>query len=199
WVHVDGAFGLWARASRKRRHLTDGIEGADSWTTDGHKWLNTPYDGAVAILRDKDLMARTMNADAVYSVTEVDAQKNLTLEFSRRARGVPIWAALHALGREGVEALVDQFCDQANRLADGLAGSPVTVLNEVILNQVLCQMPSDEATAKLLSDAQSSGKIWFGPTKWRGEPAFRLSVSSWRTTDADIDAAIALIRELAEA
>lgn len=197
WVHVDGAFGLWARASRQRRHLTDGIEGADSWTTDGHKWLNTPYDGAVAILRDKSLMAQTMNADAVYSDAEVDAQKNLTLEFSRRGRGVPIWAALHSLGREGVEALVDQFCDQAKRLADGLADSPVRILNRVVLNQVLCQMPDETATAKLLKDAEASGKIWFGPTKWRGEPAFRLSVSSWRTTDADIDAATKLISELA--
>lgn len=113
WVHVDGAFGLWARASGPARRLTDGVEDADSWTTDGHKWLNTPYDGAMAICRDAGALAAAMNADAVYSQAEPDAQKNLTLEFSRRARGLPIWAALRTLGRTGVEEMVERHRRQA--------------------------------------------------------------------------------------
>jgi len=197
WVHVDGAFGLWARASNKRRHLTEGVDGADSWTTDGHKWLNTPYDGAVAICRDKRLMAETMNADAAYSASEADAQKNMTLEFSRRARGIPIWAALHSLGREGVEALVDQFCDNAAALAEGLRDSPIEVLNRVVLNQVLCRLGDDEKTKAFVAAAQNSGEIWFGPSIWEGRAAFRLSVSSWRTEPAHIAAAARLLAGLA--
>jgi glutamate/tyrosine decarboxylase-like PLP-dependent enzyme len=197
WVHVDGAFGLWARASTKRRHLTEGVDGADSWTTDGHKWLNTPYDGAVAICRDKKLMAQTMNADAAYSEAEADAQKNLTLEFSRRARGIPIWAALHSLGRKGVEALVDQFCDNATALAEGLRGSPIEILNRVVLNQILCRLGDDEKTKAFVVAAQNSGEIWFGPSVWEGRAAFRLSISSWRTEPSHIEAAACLLSELA--
>ncbi len=194
WVHVDGAFGLWARASRNYNHLTNGIELADSWTTDGHKWLNTPYDSAVAICRDKTLMARTLNADAVYAQSEDDAQKNLTLEFSRRARGLGFWAALHSLGRDGVEELVDRYCNLATRLAAGCAEIGVPVCNRVVLNQVLCALDNEEKTKRFVSAVQASGKVWFGPTVWQGKAAFRLSVSSWRTTEDHIDR---LIEELA--
>ena len=190
WVHVDGAFGLWARASEGRRHLTEGIEGADSWTTDGHKWLNTPYDGAVAICRDAKALSEALNADAVYSTAEPLAQKNLTLEFSRRPRGLPIWAALRSLGRQGVDALVERHCRQAKRLSEGLAANGVTVLNRVVLNQVLGTLPDERDVAAFLEGVQAGGRIWFGPSKWRGRSAFRLSVSSWRTTDDDVETAI---------
>jgi glutamate/tyrosine decarboxylase-like PLP-dependent enzyme len=196
WVHVDGAFGLWARASETYRHLTSGIELADSWTTDGHKWLNTPYDGAMAICRDAEALAAAMNSDAVYATASRDAQKNLTLEFSRRARGVPIWAALRTLGRSGVAELVDRHCRQARRIADGLSAAGFTVLNRVALNQVLVRDVSDEATIAVLRAAQQSGETWFGPTVWRGRPAFRISVSSWRTTDGHIDRLIELLGDL---
>jgi glutamate/tyrosine decarboxylase-like PLP-dependent enzyme len=185
WVHVDGAFGLWARAS-SRRPLAEGVEDADSWTTDGHKWLNTPYDGAVAICRDADALAEAMNADAAYSIASKDAQKNLTLEFSRRARGIPIWAALRTLGRDGVAKLVDRHCDEAAWLADRLRASGFDVLNRVVLNQVLVRCGDDDRTARVRQLVLDSGAGWFGSTVWQGHPAFRISISSWRTEHHDI-------------
>jgi len=185
WVHVDGAFGLWARAS-SRRVLTDGVEQADSWTTDGHKWLNTPYDGAVAICRDAEALAGAMNADAAYSMASKDAQKNLTLEFSRRARGIPIWAALRTLGRKGVAELVDRHCDEAAWLADRLRSTGFDVLNRVALNQVLVQFEDDEATTRLRQHVLASEAGWFGTTIWQGRSAFRISISSWRTQHEDV-------------
>lgn len=191
WVHVDGAFGLWARAAHASAGLTAGVENADSWTVDGHKWLNTPYDGAMCIVRDAEALAAAMNSDAAYATASRDAQKNLTMEFSRRGRGIPIWAALRTLGRAGVEAMVDRHRAQARRLAAGLRAAGFEVVNRVVLNQVLVRGRTDEATLAIRAEALASGELWFGPTVWRGRPAFRLSVSSWRTTDADIDAAIA--------
>ena len=199
WVHVDGAFGLWARAANASRPLTEGIELADSWTTDGHKWLNTPYDGAMSICRDANALAAAMNSDAAYATSEPDAQKNLTLEFSRRARGVAIWAALRSLGRDGVAALVDRHRAQARRLGEGLAAAGFEVLNDVVLNQVLIRAGSSEQTERVRQAAAASGEIWFGPTIWQGASAARLSVCSWRTTDADIDRAIALLARLLRA
>jgi glutamate/tyrosine decarboxylase-like PLP-dependent enzyme len=196
WVHVDGAFGLWARASRSHRGLTAGIEGADSWTADGHKWLNTPYDGAFGICREAVHLAAAMNSDAAYASASADSQKNLGIEFSRRARGIPIWAALRTLGRNGVAELVERHCRQARRLAEGLHAAGIEVLNRVPLNQVLARLGDDDATHALRRRAVDSGKIWFGPTVFRGRAAFRLSVSSWRTTDEDIDRAIRLLSEL---
>ena len=166
WVHIDGAFGLWTRTSQRLKALTEGVEGADSWTTDGHKWLNTPYDSAMAICRNADDLASAMNSDAAYATASKSAQKNLTLEFSRRARGLPIWAG-------GYE-----------------------ICNRVVLNQVLVRASSDAETVAIREAAQKAGEIWFGPTIWEERPAFRLSVSSWRTTDADIDRAIAQLRTL---
>ncbi|MGI2033887.1 pyridoxal phosphate-dependent decarboxylase family protein [Rhizobium panacihumi] len=185
WVHVDGAFGLWARAS-SRRALTDGIDTADSWTTDGHKWLNTPYDGAVAICRHAEALAQAMNGDAVYATASADAQKNLTLEFSRRARGIPIWAALRTLGRFGVAELVDRHCDEATWLADRLRTGGLDVLNRVVLNQVLVRCDDDERTAQVRQAVLETGAGWFGNTVWQGRPAFRISLSSWRTRHQDV-------------
>lgn len=186
WVHVDGAFGLWARASSSA-HLATGVELADSWTCDGHKWLNTHYDGAMAICREADALATAMNSDAAYASASKDAQKNLTLEFSRRARGVAIWAALASLGRDGLRALIDRHIRQAGHLAERLRAGGYPVLNRVLLNQVLVRGDSDAQTVAIREAAQASGEVWFGPTIWQGRPAFRLSVSSWRTTDADIE------------
>ena len=193
WVHVDGAFGLWARASIRAASLTEGVEKADSWTTDGHKWLNTPYDGAMAICRDAEALSQAMNSDAVYATAARDAQKNLTLEFSRRARGIPIWAALRTLGRTGLAEMIDRHIAQAARLADGLRAAGFDVVNRVVLNQVLVRGSDDDETVAIRRAVQSGGEAWFGPTIWRGRPAFRLSVSSWRTRDADIDQLIELL------
>ncbi|MGQ3045923.1 MAG: pyridoxal phosphate-dependent decarboxylase family protein [Niveispirillum sp.] len=202
WVHVDGAFGLWARLSSDAMRLTAGVEGADSWTTDGHKWLNTPYDGAIAICRDGHALATAMNSDAAYAAADPFSQKNLTLEFSRRARGIPIWAALRTLGVEGIAEMVDRHRAFARRLADGLRATGFEVLNRVVLNQVLIRVAGDTDDGahltRIRKAAEASGEIWFGPTVWRGRPAARLSVSSWRTGEAEIDHAIAVLARLRE-
>ena len=199
WVHVDGAFGLWARAAPKLRVLTLGIEGADSWTTDGHKWLNTPYDGAMAICRDPQALARVMNSDAAYSTASADAQKNLTLEFSRRARGIPIWAALRTLGRNGVAELVETHHAQARRIGGALHNAGFEVLNRVVLNQVLVRGVDDAATQSILKQVQESGTSWFGGSVWQDRPAFRISLSSFRTKDEHVDRLIDLLRRIGPA
>lgn len=188
WVHVDGAFGLWARASARHRDLTKGVEEADSWTTDGHKWLNVPYDAAMAICRHPQALARAMNSDASYATADAFAQKNLTLEFSRRLRGASIWAALRSLGRKGLEAMIDRHCTQASQVADGLRAMGLEVLNDVCLNQVLARAPDDEATRLLVQKVQAEGRTWFGMSAWDGRPAFRISLSSWRISDTDVGA-----------
>ncbi|MEQ3678104.1 pyridoxal-dependent decarboxylase [Pseudophaeobacter sp.] len=193
WVHVDGAFGLWARAAPGLRDLTRGIEDADSWTTDGHKWLNTPYDGAMAICRDPQALARVMNSDAAYSTASADAQKNLTLEFSRRARGIPIWAALRTLGKAGVADLVTGHHNQARRIGAALEAAGFEVLNRVVLNQVLVRGGDDAATEAILQKVQQSGTSWFGGTIWQDRPAFRISLSSFRTQDSHVDQLISLL------
>jgi glutamate/tyrosine decarboxylase-like PLP-dependent enzyme len=180
WVHVDGAFGLWARASSQAA-LTEGIELADSWTTDAHKWLNTPYDCAMVICRDPQVLAGAMNSDAVYMSASADAQKNLTLEFSRRPRGIPVWAALRSLGREGIGAMIDTHCALARVISEGLSAQGFEVLNRVVINQVLFRCATDAQTEAVLAAAQASGNIWFGSTRWQGRLAMRISVSSWRT------------------
>lgn len=186
WVHIDGAFGLWARVSEKLRHYTAGCEDADSWTVDGHKWLNTPYDCAMAICRDATSLAETLNSDAVYASGSMNAQKNLTLDFSRRARGVPVWAALRTLGRKGVAEMIEQHCSQASRLAETLRAEGFEVINRVVLNQVLVRGQTDAETQAVQAWAHNSGEVWFGMSSWGGKAAFRLSLSSWRTTDDDV-------------
>ncbi|WP_397453132.1 pyridoxal phosphate-dependent decarboxylase family protein [Pseudomonas sp. NA-150] len=186
WVHIDGAFGLWARTSPTLRHHTDGVEQADSWTVDGHKWLNTPYDCAMAICKDPAMLAAAMNSDAVYATGTSSAQKNLTLEFSRRARGVPVWAALRTLGRQGVAQMIDRHCAQATYLANALREAGFDVLNRVVLNQVMVKGLTDDETRAIQATAHDSGEAWFGMSAWNGTPVFRLSLSSWRTTDADV-------------
>ncbi|EJN34361.1 pyridoxal phosphate-dependent decarboxylase family protein [Pseudomonas sp. GM80] len=193
WIHIDGAFGLWARASGKLRHYTDGVEGADSWTVDGHKWLNTPYDCAMAICKDPSLLAAAMNSDAAYAAGTAKAQKNLTIEFSRRARGVPVWAILRTLGRQGVAEMVERHCSQATHLADSLRDAGFDVINRVVLNQVIVRGQSDAETQAIQNAAHESGEVWFGMSSWGGKAAFRLSISSWRTTDDDIERLIKVL------
>lgn len=196
WVHVDGAFGLWARSTPQLRYLTDGIDGADSWTTDGHKWLNTPYDSAMAICRDPHALARVMNSDAVYSSASADSQKNLTLEFSRKARGVSVWAALRTLGRDGVAQMVERHHTQAQFVANRLRELGFEVLNRVVLNQVLVRGVDDDATQRIVAAAQASGRIWFGATVWEGRPAFRISLSSFRTEDTHIAELVEILKRI---
>lgn len=186
WVHVDGAFGLWARASKSARHLTNGIEQADSWTTDGHKWLNTPYDGAMAICRDANALAEVANSDAAYASANAFDQKNLTLEFSRRARGVAIWAALRTLGKDGVAKQIDRHLSQAAWLAAQLRNAGFRVLNDVALNQVLIRCEDAATTLAVRAALNESGVAWVGGTSWGGEPAIRISLSSWRIQDENL-------------
>lgn len=200
WVHVDGAFGLWAAATAKYARLTQGIEQANSWGTDGHKWLNTPYDSGFAICADSAAVRRAMATNAPYLPPGVGvAPKDVTPEFSKRARGVEAWAALRSLGREGVADLVERFCGHARRLAAGLETMGFTVLNDVVLSTVVATTGVPDQSAEIVRRAQESGDCWFGTTRWQGRDALRLSVSSWRTTDDDIERTLRAIREAKEA
>jgi glutamate/tyrosine decarboxylase-like PLP-dependent enzyme len=193
WLHVDGAFGIWAAASARYRHLTDGLELADSWATDGHKWLNVPYDSGLAIVADREAHRRSMGIAAAYlDSTPVRQGYEYVPEASRRARGFPLYAALRSLGRRGVAELVERNCAQARRFAELLAAGGAELLNDVVLNQVLVACEPD-AVARI----QRDGTCWAGGTVWRGRHALRLSVSCWQTTDADIErSAQAVLRAL---
>jgi glutamate/tyrosine decarboxylase-like PLP-dependent enzyme len=191
WLHVDGAFGLWARASADRSAIADGIELADSWATDAHKWLNVPYDSGVAIVRDAEAHRAAMTVSAAYLVQTRGAERDAVdwvPEFSRRARGIPVYAALRALGREGVAALVDGCCAHARRFADLLGAEPdVAILADVVLNQVLVRFGDDDAlTRGVIARVQQDGTCWASGTTWHGMAALRLSVSNWATSDDDI-------------
>ena len=195
WVHVDGAFGLWAGASPTLRGLTAGIEGADSWATDAHKWLNVPYDSGLAFVAHPQAHRAAMSLTAEYIVADPDAardQMDWTPEFSRRARGFAVYAALRSLGRSGVAALIEGSCARARQFAEAIAQLPgCTVVNDVVLNQVLFRFADDETTNAVLADVQRSGEAWMSGTIWDGRSAIRLSVSNWRTTEADIDRTVA--------
>jgi glutamate/tyrosine decarboxylase-like PLP-dependent enzyme len=187
WVHVDGAFGLWASAS-SRAYLTRGAEEADSWATDAHKWLNVPYDSGLAFVRDAEALRAAMAVSAEYLPTGI-AHRNpseYTPELSRRARGVEVWAALRSLGRTGLADLIDRTCRHARHFAEGLSKAGYEVLNEVVLNQVLVSFGNAETTNKIIADLQDDGTCWCGGTVWQGHTAMRISVSSWATTEADV-------------
>ncbi len=192
WLHVDGAFGLWAGASASTRHLVDGVELADSWGCDGHKWLNVPYDSGYAFCRDPDVQATAMAYTADYLTGQVGGREfgggDFVPESSRRARGFATWAALRYLGRSGVEDLVDRCCSLARRFAEQVGRLPgCAVANEVVLNQVLVRVGDGSATMQIEKAIQDDGTCWLGGTTWRGERLLRLSVSNWSTTEADID------------
>ena len=193
WVHVDGAFGLWAAASSQHRHLLEGYEAADSWAVDMHKWLNAPYDCAVALTAHPEAHRAAMAMSAAYLTLGGDREPiDWNPEMSRRARAVPTWAILRALGRDGVEDLVVRFCTLAQRAADQLgAADGVEVLNGVVLNQVLVRFgDDDDVTRDVITRVQEDGTCWVGGTVWQGRAAMRISVSNWSTTDADIDRSV---------
>jgi glutamate/tyrosine decarboxylase-like PLP-dependent enzyme len=194
WVHVDGAFGLWARASNKLKYLAKGASKANSWAVDCHKWLNTPYDCGLAICDTPTSVERVMHTQESYiPSTNAPQPKDFLLEFSRRARGVEVWATLSELGSEGVSELIERCCNHAKRTAIALRKLGFTVLNSVEINQVLARIGNDRDTARLVERVQQSGAFWFGTTQWHGHLAFRISFSSWATSDSDVDRLIACI------
>jgi glutamate/tyrosine decarboxylase-like PLP-dependent enzyme len=207
WLHVDGAFGLWAAVSRSRKHLLERVEHADSWTVDGHKWLNVPYDNGIVIIAHPGAHRASMSQTAEYLTRAPGEERDgmdFTPEASRRARGLPVYAAIRSLGREGLATLVDRCCENAVRMGKRLAGEPgVHILNDIVLNQVLVRFESSAGrniTPDVIAGVQQSGECWAGGTKWTGEPAMRISVSGWRTRAEDIDrsadAIVSVLREV---
>jgi glutamate/tyrosine decarboxylase-like PLP-dependent enzyme len=194
WVHVDGAFGLWAAAARGKAHLMAGYEKADSWATDAHKWLNVPYDSGLIFCRDEEHLRAAMSANASYLIkTEQRQTSDYTPELSRRARGVEVWAALLSLGRGGLADLIERTCRYAEQFASGLQDAGFEVLNEVALNQVLVKFGDAETTQKVIAAVQEEGTMWAGGSVWQGHTAMRISVSSWATTEQDIAQSLAAL------
>jgi glutamate/tyrosine decarboxylase-like PLP-dependent enzyme len=201
WVHVDGAFGLWAAVSPSVKHLVTGIERADSWGVDGHKWLNVPYDTGYVFCADSEAHAASMSYTAAYLAGHgqgmVRAPSDYVPESSRRARGFATWAALRQLGQQGLAELVDRCCALARRFGDQLGRlDEVEIANGIVLNQVLVSFGSDERTDRLIAAVQRDGTCWMGGTTWRGRRYMRISVSNWSTTEADIDRSVAAIERL---
>ena len=196
WLHVDGAFGLWAAVAPSRRHLVEGIERADSWTTDAHKWLNVPYDSGIVLCAHPESHRAAMTITASYLIQDEGARRvrdqvDWVPEFSRRARGFPVYAALRSLGRSGIAELVERCCAGATRFAAAIAKLPdVELLNEVVLNQVLFRFESDERTDEVLRRVQEDGAVWMSGTTWNGRKAIRVSVSNWQTGDEEIGLAV---------
>lgn len=191
WVHVDGAIGLWAAASPSRRRLTAGMNGADSWATDGHKWLNVPYDSGIILIRDPALLRPSMSARAGYLPDGDLDPMHHTPQSSQRARAIDAWAALRTLGRSGLAELVDRCSNHARRFAEGLRAADVDVLNDVVINQVLIGFRDDAMTDRVIDHIQRSGECWCGGTVWKGRKAMRISVSSWATTEEDVERSLA--------
>ena len=199
WVHVDGAFGLWAAASSKLKHLATGLSECDSWATDAHKWLNVPYDSGLAFVRNPlHLRAAMTAASAAYLLkSEQREPYHFTPEMSRRARGIEIWALLRTLGRSGLIDLFERNCRQARRFAEGLHEAGYTILNEVVLNQVMVSFGDTEITEQIITAIQEDGTCWCGGTVWQGHTAMRISLSSWATTDEDVEQSLDAMLRLA--
>jgi glutamate/tyrosine decarboxylase-like PLP-dependent enzyme len=198
WVHVDGAFGLWAAVSDSLRSHVTGIERADSWATDAHKWLNVPYDCGLVFVADPVAHQSAMSLSASYLTAGAAGERdafNFIPESSRRSRGIPVYAALRALGRTGVADLIDNCCAHARHFASALAGRDgVAVLNDVVLNQVLVRFDDDDdVTRAVIAEVQQDGTCWLGGTVWQGRAAMRISVSNWSTTADDVDRSVAAI------
>ncbi len=200
WVHVDGAFGLWAAASPQYSHLLQGASAADSMAIDCHKWLNVPYDSGMTVVREPEYLRKAMNLSAAYLQTSgLREPCHYTPEASRRARGVELWAALRSLGRDGLSELIERNCRLAKLFADRLHQAGFKVLNEVVLNQVLVSFGSAEETQRVITEVQNEGTCWCGGTQWHGHTAMRISVSSWATTEEDVERSLTAILKIATA
>jgi len=199
WVHVDGAFGLWAAASESRKRLVEGFAGADSWSTDAHKTLNAPYDSGIIFCRHPKTLERSMsNTGSYIAYSDNRDGMRYSPEMSRRARSIELWAALKSLGRRGVGELVDKLCEKALRFGSGLAAEGFTILNDIVFNQVLVSCGEGPLTASTMEALQTSGEAWCGPATWKGSPAIRISVCSYMTTDEDVDRSIRAFVEARE-
>jgi glutamate/tyrosine decarboxylase-like PLP-dependent enzyme len=198
WVHVDGAFGLWAAAAPAYAHLTRGFGRAHSWATDGHKWLNVPYDCGVALVRNADSLRGAMAMSAAYLPPSGQRDPmHFGPDASRRARAVDVWAALKYLGRDGIAEIVSRCCGHAARMAAELRAAGYDVLNDVVLNQVLVAFGDDARTLGVIDALQRDGTCWCGVSQWQGRTVMRISVSSWATTDADVDRTLEAMRHIA--
>ena len=200
WVHVDGAFGMWAAAAPERAHLVAGVADADSWATDAHKWLNVPYDSGLAFVRDPEHLRGAMALSAAYLPFGGQREPSeYTPELSRRARGIEVWAALRSLGRTGLADLIERTCRFATRFAEGLGSAGYAVLNDVVLNQVLVSFGDEETTDRVIAGVQMDGTCWCGGTTWQSQRAMRISVSSWATTDEDVERSLDAMLRVAAA
>ncbi|MGC1448675.1 MAG: aminotransferase class V-fold PLP-dependent enzyme [Candidatus Sulfotelmatobacter sp.] len=201
WVHVDGAFGLWGAVSPLYAPLLEGVSAADSWAIDCHKWLNVPYDSGMVVVRDPEHLRRALSAGSAAYLTQGSGREpwQYTPESSRRARGIELWAAMRSLGRTGLREMIERNCRQAKLFADRLRVAGFTVLNDVVLNQVLVSFGNAEKTRRVISDIQSDGTCWCGGTTWQGHTAMRISVSSWATTDEDVEQSAAATIRIAKA
>jgi len=199
WVHIDGAFGLWAAAVPSLSYLTAGAAKADSFATDAHKYLNVPYDSGIAFVRNPEALRRAMAIAAEYLPSETMERNpsDFTPELSRRARGVEVWAALKFLGREGLVEMIERTCHHARRFAEELSAAGYQILNDVVLNQVLVSFGDPQKTKKIINEIQEDGTCWMGGTIWQGHTAMRISVSSWATTDEDVEKSLAAIIRIA--
>jgi aromatic-L-amino-acid decarboxylase len=199
WIHVDGAFGLWAAASLEYRKWTKGFDQADSWATDGHKWPNVGYDCGIALVRDPNILKDAMSIDAAYlALGERREPSHYNPEMSRRARGVELWAALRSLGRSGMAEIVERTSTHARRFAAGLRAAGYEILNDVVINQVLVSFGSPEKTLAVVARLQEEGTCWCGSTVWQGKTAMRISVSSWATTKEDVDLSLSAMLKAAK-
>ena len=200
WVHVDGAFGLWAKASPKYSHLAEGLEDADSWATDAHKWLNVPYDSGLAFIKDAEALRSSLYLTAPYLPQgEHREPSHFVPELSRRSRGIEVWAALYSLGKKGLAEIIERTCSNAKMFAEGLSNAGYEILNDVVINQVLVSFGSKEKTLKVIKEIQNDGTSWCGGTEWHGKTAMRISISSWATMEEDVkkslDAMIRIAKE----
>jgi glutamate/tyrosine decarboxylase-like PLP-dependent enzyme len=200
WVHVDGAFGLWAAAAPERAHLIAGFAEADSWATDCHKWLNVPYDSGLAFVREPQHLRSAMTVSAAYlQASDSREPYQYTPEASRRARAIEVWAALRSLGQRGLADMVERNCRLASRFAGQLRTAGYSILNDVVLNQVLVSFGDAAATKRVISELQNEGTCWCGGTEWHGQTAMRISVSGWATTEEDVDQSAAAVLRVASA
>ncbi len=200
WVHVDGAFGLWGAVSPRYAPLLEGANSADSWAIDCHKWLNVPYDSGIVVVREAENLRRALSAASAAYLAQSSGREpwQYTPDSSRRARGIELWAAMRSLGRSGLREMIERNCRQARLFADRLRAAGFAVLNDVVLNQVLVSFGTSEQTRRVIAEIQQDGTCWCGGTTWQEHTAMRISVSSWATTDADVERSVAAMIRIAK-